>query len=92
MATYTKTLTETQIFRKTNGCLGRHISVTPANSTNRHLSCFPAPPLSKRRDRALASNAMTVFVFRVIPLSGFEPADRRVSQSFPPSMGSTRCK
>jgi 5-deoxy-glucuronate isomerase len=26
------------IFRKTNSSLGRHISVTPANSTNRHLS------------------------------------------------------
>jgi 5-deoxy-glucuronate isomerase len=26
------------IFRKTNANLGRHVSVTPANSTNRHLS------------------------------------------------------
>ena len=26
------------VFRKTNGKSGRHISVTPANSTNRHLS------------------------------------------------------
>ena len=26
------------IFRKTNAALGRHVSVTPANSTNRHLS------------------------------------------------------
>ena len=26
------------VFRKTNAAAGRHISVTPANSTNRHLS------------------------------------------------------
>ena len=38
MATHTEVLTETQVFRKTNDRLGRHISVTPGNSTNRHLS------------------------------------------------------
>jgi len=38
MATHAERLTEAQIFRKTNDHLGRHISVTPANSTNRHLS------------------------------------------------------
>jgi 5-deoxy-glucuronate isomerase len=38
MATHTATLTESQIFRATNNRLGRHISVTPVNSTNRHLS------------------------------------------------------
>src|SRR5579872_7403693 len=30
--------TARMIFRKTNASLGRSISVTPANSTNRHLS------------------------------------------------------
>ena len=34
----TETKHATQIFRKTNTQAGRHISVTPANSTNRHLS------------------------------------------------------
>lgn len=29
---------EKMVFRNTNGRLGRHISVTPSNSTNRHLS------------------------------------------------------
>jgi 5-deoxy-glucuronate isomerase len=29
---------EKMIFRKTDACSGRHISVTPSNSTNRHLS------------------------------------------------------
>src|SRR5215472_14467204 len=38
MATYTEPLTETNVFRKNNDLLGRHISVTRANSTNRHLS------------------------------------------------------
>ena len=33
-----QTDTSRTIFRKTNAALGRHISVTPANSTNRHLS------------------------------------------------------
>ncbi len=31
-------MSETMIFRKTNAHTGRHISVTPANSTNRYLS------------------------------------------------------
>lgn len=31
--------TESMVFRKTNANVGRHISVTPANSTNRHL-CY----------------------------------------------------
>src|SRR5580658_9715830 len=34
----TETKHATQIFRKTNSHAGRHIPVTPANSTNRHLS------------------------------------------------------
>jgi 5-deoxy-glucuronate isomerase len=38
MATYTPTLTDSQIFRRTNDRLGRHVFVTPENSTNRHLS------------------------------------------------------
>ena len=33
-----ETPTSHMIFRKTNAELGRHIAVTPANSTNRHLS------------------------------------------------------
>jgi len=38
MATVTQTLTASCVFRKTNDRLGRHVSVTPANSPNRHLS------------------------------------------------------
>lgn len=38
MATLAQTQLEKMIFRKTNVRAGRHISVTPANSTNRHLS------------------------------------------------------
>ena len=39
MATYTQqAVSETLVFRKTNTHLGRHLSVTPANSTNRHLA------------------------------------------------------
>jgi 5-deoxy-glucuronate isomerase len=39
MATETQTALDSKIvFRKTNARVGRHISVTPANSTNRHLS------------------------------------------------------
>ena len=38
MATDTHALTETMVFRKTNKHPGRYISVTPENSTNRHLS------------------------------------------------------
>jgi 5-deoxy-glucuronate isomerase len=38
MATDTQALTETMVFRKTNTHSGRYISVTPDNSTNRHLS------------------------------------------------------
>ena len=33
-----ETTTSRMIFRKTNAELGRHVAVTPANSTNRHLS------------------------------------------------------
>lgn len=33
-----ETNTSRMVFRKTNAELGRHIAVTPANSTNRHLS------------------------------------------------------
>jgi 5-deoxy-glucuronate isomerase len=39
MATSTATTTDRMVFRKTNAHLGRHISVTPANSTNKHL-CY----------------------------------------------------
>ncbi len=38
MATLAQTQVEKMIFRKTNARLGRQVSVTPANSTNRHLS------------------------------------------------------
>jgi 5-deoxy-glucuronate isomerase len=38
MATHAQALTEALVFRKTNRQLGRHISVTPANSANRYLS------------------------------------------------------
>ena len=38
MATHTPALTESLVFRKTNGHIGRQICVTPANSSNRHLS------------------------------------------------------
>lgn len=37
MAQETNTASRT-VFRKTNAAVGRHISVTPSNSTNRHLS------------------------------------------------------
>jgi len=39
MATGTPTLTDLMVFRKTDGQVGRHICVTPENSTNRHL-CY----------------------------------------------------
>jgi 5-deoxy-glucuronate isomerase len=38
MATDTLAPADLMVFRKTNEHLGRHISVTPANSTNQHLS------------------------------------------------------
>ena len=38
MASYTQAMNETMVFRKTNAERGRHLSVTPANSTNRHLA------------------------------------------------------
>jgi len=38
MAAYTESVTEPMVFRKTNTQLGRHLSVTPANSANRHLA------------------------------------------------------
>jgi 5-deoxy-glucuronate isomerase len=38
MSTSKNELAEKMVFRKTNGKIGRHIAVTPANSTNRHLS------------------------------------------------------
>ncbi|MGB2622394.1 MAG: 5-deoxy-glucuronate isomerase [Candidatus Acidiferrum sp.] len=38
MSTHPQTATEKMIFRKTNALLGRHISVTPANSSMRHLA------------------------------------------------------
>jgi 5-deoxy-glucuronate isomerase len=38
MATLAQTQTDKMIFRKTNARAGRHVWVTPANSTNRHLS------------------------------------------------------
>jgi len=38
MATDTQALTDLMVFRKTNAHVGRQISITPANSTNRHLS------------------------------------------------------
>jgi 5-deoxy-glucuronate isomerase len=38
MGTLAQSQLEKMIFRKTNVRAGRHISVTPANSTNRHLS------------------------------------------------------
>jgi 5-deoxy-glucuronate isomerase len=34
----TSLLVDRMVFRKTNGHKGRHVSVTPANSTNKHLS------------------------------------------------------
>ena len=37
-ATETEKSSQTMVFRRTNAETGRHISVTPANSTNRHLS------------------------------------------------------
>ena len=39
MAAELKTTTDRMVFRKTNSHVGRHISVTPQNSTNRHL-CY----------------------------------------------------
>jgi len=38
MSTQTQVASEKMIFRKTNGQTGRHISVTPQNSTMRHLA------------------------------------------------------
>src|SRR5512135_931920 len=38
MSTSTQLAAEKMVFRKTNAQSGRHISVTPANSTNRHLA------------------------------------------------------
>lgn len=38
MRTQTQIAPERMIFRKTNAELGRHVSVTPANSTNQHLA------------------------------------------------------
>ena len=38
MASYSQAIAETMVFRKTNTQLGRHLCVTPANSTNRHLA------------------------------------------------------
>lgn len=39
MATEAQITTQKMVFRNTNAQLGRHISVTPSNSTNRHL-CY----------------------------------------------------
>jgi 5-deoxy-glucuronate isomerase len=38
MSTQASSMVDQMVFRKTNQHVGRHISVTPANSTNRHLS------------------------------------------------------
>ena len=38
MGTATPAAVDHMVFRKTNAHTGRHVSVTPANSTNRHLS------------------------------------------------------
>ena len=38
MATYSQALSESQVFRQTDQGVGRYLSVTPANSTNRHLA------------------------------------------------------
>src|SRR6266481_9956712 len=38
MSTQTQVAFEKMIFRKTNTQMGRHLSVTPENSTMRHLS------------------------------------------------------
>ena len=38
MATQTRVLPDKMIFRNTHSHVGRHISVTPANSTNQHLA------------------------------------------------------
>lgn len=38
MRAQTQIASEKMIFRKTNAQLGRHVSVTPANSTNKHLA------------------------------------------------------
>src|ERR1700692_1113787 len=38
MSTPAQAKTEQMVFRKTNVGVGRHISVTPGNSTNRHLA------------------------------------------------------
>jgi 5-deoxy-glucuronate isomerase len=38
MSTQAQTAFEKMVFRKTNAQLGRHISITPANSTMRHLT------------------------------------------------------
>ncbi len=38
MSSQTQVAVEQMVFRKTNSHMGRHLSVTPANSTNRHLA------------------------------------------------------
>ena len=38
MSTATETAADRMVFRKTNARVGRHIAVTPRNSTNQHLS------------------------------------------------------
>ncbi|HEU5401945.1 MAG TPA: 5-deoxy-glucuronate isomerase [Terriglobales bacterium] len=49
-------LVDKMVFRNTNGHSGRHISVTPANSTNRHL-CYGRIILDKRASQVAFSNA-----------------------------------
>src|SRR5215471_18848756 len=38
MSTQATSMIDQMVFRKTNQCVGRRVSVTPSNSTNRHLS------------------------------------------------------
>lgn len=38
MAAHSQAVSETQVFRQTDQGIGRYLSVTPANSTNRHLA------------------------------------------------------
>ena len=38
MSPQTQAAIEQMVFRKTNAHAGRHLSVTPSNSTNRHLA------------------------------------------------------
>lgn len=47
-------MTDLMVFRHTNDHLGRHISVTPANSTNRHLS-YGRIILNSQQNQALFS-------------------------------------